>query len=227
VHGIDVLIGVPILWGVELLLGVTLVVWLFLVWGMSAHLEDHPAAILISTFASAVATLIVTWVLVCRKYHKPFVAGFLITRVSRRTVLISLLIGAGYALVAALLFSKFSTGKGLLEQMAQTPIGLFCVLVMTVALPPVEELYYRGFLFPALQKSWGSVAAVLVVAVWFGMAHGAQLIQDPIGIPIIAFAGAMWTVQRLVTGSLTSSLISHLTYNSCMIVATIAEIAMK
>ncbi|MFC1453720.1 lysostaphin resistance A-like protein [Verrucomicrobiota bacterium] len=180
-----------------------------------------------STCISAVATLIVTWALVCRKYRKPFYDGFLITRVSRRTVLVSLLIGVGYALIALLLMSKFSTGKSLLEQIARTPIGLTYLLVLMIALPPVEELYYRGFLFPALQKSWGSVAAVLVVTVWFGAAHSAQLMQDPIGILIVALAGAIWTVQRLVTASLTVPLISHLTYNSCLIVATIAEIAMK
>lgn len=228
VSGLDLLYGVPLLWAAEFYIGMILLGYILLrSGGIEYKLEDHPVAILLTTFCSALITIVVTWVLVCRKYHKSFLDGFRITRVSRKTILTSLLMGAGYAVIGTLLCSRYSTGKGLFELMAQTPTGLACVLLLSIALPPVEEMYYHGFLFPALQKSWGNVAAVLAVTFWFGGMHGAQLIHDPIGIPIVVVAVAMWTVQRLVTKSLTAPLISHLTYNSCLVMITLVQLAFK
>jgi membrane protease YdiL (CAAX protease family) len=225
VHGMDVLIGVPILWAIEIVLGVILVVCVVVASGSPEHLENHPVAILIVTYISTAVALLVTWLLVCKKYGKSFCEGFIITRVSKRTVLLSLALGIGYALIAALLSTKFTTGESMIEKLISTPTGLLCILILTVTLPPFEELYFRGFLFPALQRSWGSIAALLTVIAWFGIAHAAQLLKDPIMIPIVATAGAIFTIQRLVTKSLTAPMISHLTYNLCLTVLTLIQTA--
>ncbi|MBI5744209.1 MAG: CPBP family intramembrane metalloprotease [Elusimicrobia bacterium] len=37
--------------------------------------------------------------------------------------------------------------------------------------PVIEELYYRGLLYPELRKSWGFPAATVVTAIVFGLLH--------------------------------------------------------
>jgi len=221
VHGVDLLIGVSILWGVEIFTGIALVICLICLSGMPLHIAEHPLALFASTCISGLATLLVTWILVCRKYGKRFLDGFCLTRVSGRTVLVSLLLGIGYALIAAAISCRYSTGEGLMEEIARSPLGFGCLAVLMIFIPPVEELYYRGFLFPALQNSFGSVVATLAVSIWFGAAHVPQLVHDWTSIPLVLLAGTIWTVQRLVTGSLMPSLISHLTYNGSLLLLSV------
>lgn len=219
-HGLDLLIVIPILWGLELALGIILVLSL----GASFSPKEHPVPILFTALISAVLTFVITWLFVCKKYGKSFTNGFFISRPTKKTYAISLSIGIIYGLIAATLMSRFSTELSFMSQMATTPTGLLCIIILAMLLPPVEEMYYRGFIFPVLFHKWGPIPAVLVVIVWFAAAHSFQLAQDWIGIPVVAVAGAIWTMQRLVTGSLTQSLITHWTYNLCLVVVSLVEV---
>src|SRR5258708_16124611 len=50
------------------------------------------------------------------------------------------------------------------------------VITVTIAAPLGEELFFRGFALPALQRSWGVVAAVFVSGALFSALH-----VDPVG----------------------------------------------
>ena len=220
VRGLDLLIGVPILWVVEVVLGILLVLWI----DVPLALENHPIPLLVVTLASGAMTVLVTWFLVCRKYRKSFTDGFLISRPTKKALVVAILIGIVLALAGSVLVNAFSTGKHLFAQMSSTTTGLVSLTIMILLLPPVEELYYRGFIFPALEKQFGSWPATLVVIIWFGAAHSMQSMDDWIAIPIVCVAGAIWTIQRQVTGSLTASMVTHWTYNFCLVVMTWATI---
>ena len=216
-HGVDLLIAVSILWGLELVMGFILVFSL----GASFSPEEHPVPILLTALISAILTFLITWLFVCKKYGKPFANGFIISRPTKRTYAISLSVGIVYALLAAIPLSRFSTGESLFAEMAATPTGLLCVVILAMLLPPVEELYYRGFIFPILLRKWGRIPAALVVIVWFTAAHSFQLAQEPIGLAVVAGLGAILTIQRVVTGSLTQSLMTHWTYNFSLVVMSL------
>lgn len=217
VRGRDLLLGVLLVWLAELALGITLLLWI----GMPPVVEDHPVALLIIGLASSVITVLIAWLFVCRKYNKSFTEGFVIVPVARTTYTIAILIGMAMALVGGTLSSMFSTGEHMFERIIETPSGLLSLGILILLAPVLEEIYYRGFIFPVLQKRLGAVAAVVIVTLWFAVAHTFQSLDDMIVIPIIGAAGAVYTIQRWWTGSLTAPIVTHWTYNFCLLMVTV------
>ena len=85
----------------------------------------------------------------------------------------------------------------------------------------VEEIYYRGFIFPVLCRKLGAVWSILIVTVWFGGVHAAQLHGDWALLPIVTGMGFIFTVQRYLTGSLLPSIVTHWTYNTFLVFLTV------
>ncbi len=218
--GRDLLIGIGIIWGFEILLGVAIVLW----GGTSIQLVEHPVVILLTTLASSSLTLLLVWFLTCKKYGKSISAGFLISRPSRKCFIASLAIGIGYGLLAIALLSSYSTGRSMFAEMAKSPVGLSCMIIMALLLPVAEEVYYRGFIFPVLQSKWGPSVAVTVVTLWFGTVHVFQNTSDWLAIPVIAVGGGIFTIQRSVTGNLVPSFVSHWSYNFCMVASSLLAV---
>ena len=218
VRGRDLLVAVPILWAAEVLTGLLLLCWI----GLRGEPEEHPAAVLITALLSGATTLLVSWRFVCRKYGKSFASGFHFTRPTRRALLTALACGGGCGLLACAVSCLFSDGDSFMRRLVETPLGLTSVAILSVALVPVEEIYYRGFIFPVLQRKLGTAVAVAAVSIWFGLAHVPQLLGDPSAIPVVLAAGIMWTVQRARSGGLTLGTLTHLFYNLTLIVLTLA-----
>jgi membrane protease YdiL (CAAX protease family) len=209
-------LGVAILWAAEVALGVGL----FITGGIGSK-GFNPIALFATTMLSAGLTLVVCWLLVCKKYGKSLVEGFALRPVPRKTLLASLLIGLGCASAAAALLAGF--GKGALlgqEHPSLVFIGVWSVLAVTV--PPVEEMYYRGFIFPVLRGRTGPFAAVVIVTLWFGTAHFLQFLMDWISLPVILVVGTVFTIQRHLYGSLVPSIVTHWVYNAALIAITLA-----
>jgi len=220
VRGLDLLIGVPIIWAAQLVLGVLTVLWL----GMPSALEDHPFTVLGVTLAGGAVTVLVSWFLVCRKYRKSFTDGFLITRPSKKTLMYGIAVGIGLAIGGSILVTLFATGEHPFTQMAESLSGLISIALIALLLPPVEELYYRGFIFPVIERKFGGLPAILIVIIWFAAAHLAQSLDDWIAIPVTCALGAVLTIQRRITGSLTMPLVTHWTYNLCLVIATLVQV---
>ena len=109
-------------------------------------------------------------------------------------------------------------------EMAKSPVGLSCMIVMALLLPAVEEVYYRGFIFPVLQSKWGPIVAVTVVTLWFATVHVFQNTGNLLAIPVIAVAGGIFTIQRSITGNLAPSVVSHWSYNFCIVVSSLVAV---
>jgi CAAX protease family protein len=88
-------------------------------------------------------------------------------------------------------------------------LAAFGVLVA----PLVEELFFRGFLYPALSRSTGVVPAVIVTAAGFALLHGAQLAYSLVPLLLIFTVGVVLTVTRAVTKSVATSVLVHMAYN--------------
>jgi membrane protease YdiL (CAAX protease family) len=217
VRGIDLLIGVPIIWVMELGLGIVLVLWA----GIPFVIEDHPIPLLVLTLASGALTALIAWFFVCRKYGQTFAGGFLLTRPAGKALWIPVATGIGLAIVGSVLSTAYSTGEHMFSRLASTPAGMVSLAILVLLLPFVEELYYRGFIYTALENTLGAPRATAATIIWFGTAHCLQSLSDPIAIPIVFVFGAVLTIQRRVTGSLTASLVSHLTYNASLVLIAV------
>lgn len=219
---LELVIGLAIIWGFDLAIGGVAALLAILVKGgppsgISLDLGLGPAAVLIISLLSGAGTLAVSWFMMCRKFKRSFFEGLALKKIGVGTLAVSVVIGLVGAIVATVLMAFFSTGESAMAKLASTSFGLAVIVVIALLLPFSEEIYYRGFLLPILQRYLGGWAVGLV-ALWFVAAHVPQLIGDWMGIPVIFVMGLIWTWQRYKTGSLVPGIVTHWVYNFVQVV---------
>jgi membrane protease YdiL (CAAX protease family) len=79
--------------------------------------------------------------------------------------------------------------------------------------PLVEEMLFRGFLYPALARWIGAVPAIVITAAGFALLHGGQLAYSWVPLLLIFTVGAVLTIVRAMTKSVASSVLVHMAYN--------------
>ncbi len=82
------------------------------------------------------------------------------------------------------------------------------LITVAIAAPLGEELFFRGFALPALQRSFGAVLAVLVSGALFSALH-----LDPVGFVGLLEIGMMLALLRLWSGSLWPAVMAHAVNN--------------
>ena len=95
-------------------------------------------------------------------------------------------------------------------------LGAFGILVA----PLMEELLFRGFLYPALARWTGVTASVIITASAFTLLHGAQLGYSWAPLLLIFVVGITLTVTRMRTNSVATCVIVHMTYNFVLLLQT-------
>jgi len=85
-----------------------------------------------------------------------------------------------------------------------------------VVAPLMEELFFRGLLYPLVRRSLGVVGGVLLTAVLFAAIHGAQLGNAWAPVFSIFVVGVALTLVRERTGSVAASFLTHSGYNSAL-----------
>src|SRR5688572_5770464 len=86
------------------------------------------------------------------------------------------------------------------------------ILIFVVALPPVEELIYRGAVHPILRRHMGVTGAVIAGGVFFGLVHALYGIPAA-SLPAYACGGAALAFVYERTGSLLYPWILHAATN--------------
>ncbi len=86
--------------------------------------------------------------------------------------------------------------------------------------PLFEEVYFRGLLFPLLQRSLGTLAAILVTAVSFASIHAMQLAFSGRALLLISFVGVVLTFIRARMRSVCASWTAHVFYNATLLGAS-------
>jgi membrane protease YdiL (CAAX protease family) len=99
-----------------------------------------------------------------------------------------------------------------LLQSSRTAVYVIAFLA-TFSAPLVEEVVYRGILFPALQRGAGSVWAILIVTLLFAGVHFFQYWGSPGTIFLITFLSLGLTFLRYKTKSLLPCIILHTLIN--------------
>ena len=95
-------------------------------------------------------------------------------------------------------------------------LGAFGILVA----PLMEELLFRGFLYPALARWTGATASLIITASAFTLLHGAQLGYAWAPLLLIFIVGLTLTVTRMRTNSVATCVIVHMTYNFVLLLQT-------
>ena len=85
--------------------------------------------------------------------------------------------------------------------------------------PLMEEIFFRGLLYPLLRRSFGLVTGVLMTAAAFAAIHGAQLGYFWAPVLSIFIVGIVFTVARVKTDSVASSFLMHCGYNLALFAA--------
>lgn len=79
--------------------------------------------------------------------------------------------------------------------------------------PLVEELFFRGFLYPVIARAWGVGASVGITALCFALIHEAQLAHAWAPLLLLWFVGLVLTAVRAWTKSVGASFCVHVGYN--------------
>lgn len=91
--------------------------------------------------------------------------------------------------------------------------ALIIAFVAVATAPLVEEIIYRGVLYPALQRSMGAIPAVLIVTLMFAGPHVPQYWPNLAAISSITLLSVVLTVIRARTGRLLPCFVIHLVFN--------------
>jgi uncharacterized protein len=183
---------------------------------------QKPVLALLGEFLSYIGVAIYMFALVEGKYHVPFWQG--IGWNWRRKATLGML-GLGVLTVALDLLSRFLPMPKTtpFDQFFAHPRDAYLMAAFAVTLGPLmEELFFRGFLYPVLARRTGVAAAVLLTSLPFGMIHYLQY-KSWAAVLVITLVGVVLTVVRAVTKSVAASFLVHVGYNgTLMLLAAVA-----
>ncbi len=202
----DLAMGVGIVAAAQFLLG-------HLPEGLPLH---GPSKVLLRNLLFQAVVVGTCWGFVCRKQGKGWREGFALTRLPLSQVLLAAGIPVALLLLLVLMLSSgllTRTGPSPMGDFVEAPGGLAVVVVIALTAPFVEELAFRGFLFPVLQGKVGTGWAVAGTALVFVAIHGPQYAWKPFSLLPLGVVALVLTLQRARSGSLTPSLITHQVYD--------------
>ena len=81
--------------------------------------------------------------------------------------------------------------------------------------PFMEELFFRGFLYPVLARRLGVLVSIVLTSAAFGILHGAQLGYSW-AVLLIFLVGVALTTVRAITKSVAASFLIHVGYNGTL-----------
>ena len=183
-------------------------------------IEDHPTALTIVLALSVVLEGLMLWTAYrfsVQKYHLDL-RSLGLTKPSRAGWWLPFALMIGALAVMYVYFTVLAAFN--VEPDTDLPEGVFdnagpfivlFVLSVFVA-PPVEEIFFRGFIFGGLRGRWGTVIAAFAGGALFGLAH----VGNPGTIyllPPIATVGAIFAFGYVYTGSIIPSIIAHFLFN--------------
>ena len=104
-----------------------------------------------------------------------------------------------------------------MDRFFRTPGEAWVLSLFGVTFAPLlEELFFRGFLYPVLARRLGVVIAVLATAAGFSLIHAPQLGRAWGPVLVIFMVGLALTITRAVTKSVAAGLIMHMAYNGTL-----------
>jgi len=104
-----------------------------------------------------------------------------------------------------------------------TSVQAWVLAIFGITLAPLmEELLFRGFLYPTLERYTGFSVAVPVTALAFALVHASQLKSAWGPLLVIFMVGLALTIVRAKKDSVAASFLMHASYNATLSVLLFA-----
>jgi len=180
---------------------------------------NTPFLVLIQTAAS-VLTFLIWRMAVTLKSGKDFWEAVQWRWPERMKILRYMALGVGMTFIVSIAQTFLPMPDELpIEKMYSASTDAWLMLTLGVAIAPIiEEIFFRGLLFPVAERSLGARGGLWLTAVMFALIHQAQLAHALVPMLIILFVGYVLTSVRARTGSLAASWIVHTTYNATLFI---------
>ncbi|MBI3949548.1 MAG: CPBP family intramembrane metalloprotease [Acidobacteria bacterium] len=133
-------------------------------------------------------------------------------RFKLRQAVITVVLLYGVAWVLQHFLPSGETAFDKLLQSSQS-IRIAVAVLAVVTAPIVEELVYRGVLYPAIQARFGRMMAIVVVAGSFAVVHFMQYWGSALILVSLTLLSFVLTAVRAYTGKLLPCYVIHLFYN--------------
>jgi uncharacterized protein len=105
------------------------------------------------------------------------------------------------------------------DQFFDRPFDAYLTAAFAVTLGPLmEELFFRGFLYPVVARRLGAVWGILLTALPFGLIHFFQYGNSWGAVLIVFLVGVVLTAVRAMTKSVAASFLAHVGYNGTLMV---------
>lgn len=188
-----------------------------LLW-ISAELPEVSTTTIVQlVFALEALLLVPPWLLGPRKYrlswsslglrHSSLLGSVAVTMVGFGLVLVA---NWGWTLVMGRFNLQLTEQPNPLPYFGGGITGLLMALLLGAVVAPVaEEIFFRGFLYPGLRRSWGTGWALLASAALFAVIHGFTAV-----IPPIFVIGLVLAISYEITGSLWPAILIHAAMNA-------------
>ncbi len=103
-------------------------------------------------------------------------------------------------------------------------VGNIVIIFAVIFVAPfVEEILFRGFLYPAFNKYVGVYPAIIGTTVLFTLAHYPQAKDDPLFVTVIVILSLVITFVKAKTGSTWLAIIMHQIYNLIIVLAGVVD----
>jgi len=150
------------------------------------------------------------------KYNSPFLES--IKWRPARTLRIAPFIPLGILLALSVLGISTlfpSSIDSPIEKLLKQPHAAFLFASLGIIVAPfVEEVMFRGFIYPVAERWVGTSGAVLFTAALFAGVHVSQLWGSWPAMALISIVGLTLSIVRAKTDSLFPSFVIHLAYNT-------------
>ena len=221
-------------WDVLLIIGLTLATifvsqfailfgahYLFYPHSSLMELAQRPLLLLISQYVIDLAVVIYLLLLIEGKYHAPFRSA--IRWSWPRNAWGLLLTGAFMLLVLSMLENLLPMPKDTpFDKLFSRPRDAYLIAIIAVSLGPlVEELFFRGFLYPVLARRWGMAWAIFLTALPFAVMHMPQYGWAWGALAVIFIVGVVCGTVRAVTKSVGASFLVHVGYNGVQMIIAV------
>lgn len=118
-----------------------------------------------------------------------------------------------------------------MEVFFQTPLRAWALSIFAVSFVPLmEELFFRGFLYPVLVRRAGIIVAIIITTLAFTSIHVPQLADPHMpfsstwgAVLLIFIIGLGLTIVRAVKKSVASGVLMHMAYNGFTAVAAMIQ----
>ncbi len=164
------------------------------------------------------ATLGIVYFIVTLKYQVPFKEAFGIyfhkTPYFFKQGILAIAAIIISTTIIGLVFSQFTSGlekHSPYSSMPEDKIRAIIFLAIFIA-PIIEEIFFRGFMQPALVKTVGAFPGILITALIFGVSH-TQYLEYNIALISVTTIGIILGVTKYYSNSVMPGIFAHLLNN--------------